>query len=781
MAYAAVLTRSAHAAGSDGTRVSASSEGSRREKKVDFPENLTPENEAPSSPPDPGSQPSRSILKKDGVEDKKAERERSAKEDTVVAITPRTLHDIYSSAIDLKSISDFNELLKVAMIELEKNDMEKHYIYAALHSSLRAKAATISPVALNSYANLLTRHAKRDLMSAEPSSNPAHTNAVISILKVVDYLFFTFSTASTIDTGLSNWFLNRGLEALENPETSRSVVGIYLHIFNYQKLPQGITSDMANRLFAIVMKGPKFLSPTIVCEYIAIYRLLLRNAPYMMMGKINEWLPFCFRHLADPNSSVQKQTLSVLQDSSLRFLGRADMAAATRSALSEQVSLPSMDERLFLVDVLCRQISTSLAINTGASTALCIWKTVLLSILQFGSNDRIYNWTHFENFLRLSKLGFNSANEETRIATIHGWKVPIFIYTETPFYQYPVDDMDTSISVVLHPFKLFETPSISSKVQNALLSSYYALLFTSLKAVPNLHLNNNQLTVVWEKVVGPVIQMMFRGNDSTIDAAVSIVSHLFSVGSHSSPVKGNNNNNTNKTTPRILNDSPILLDEIPSFPPRWVRSNVMKVLLLLNSIFKSGRNDKFVAMWSACLGSIRHVAQRDIRVSTETIDSIAGVGNFVRDCLKQELIDYDLVGRLIEETINSFGTNLLTNGTIEVCPETSIVFSKKGGASTKPGAISMDPMTYFFRIAIKYGSGPNSQKLLFTILNLFREKLPQSTTKYLRVLNVLNGIFETLTPDDYRAWKCVAYGIRQSMPQSIHFQDYQPILQWLLL
>ncbi|KAA8916135.1 hypothetical protein TRICI_001719 [Trichomonascus ciferrii] len=775
MAYAAVLSRSGHAAGSEDSE---RPEGGRREKKVDFPENLTPENEAPSSPPDPDSQPSRSILKKDGIEANDAEKERSANEEPVV-VTPRTLHDIYSSAVDLKSILDCNELLRVAMVELEKNDMEKHYIYAALHSSLRAKAATISPVTLSSSANLLTRHAKRDLINAEPTTNPAHTNAVISILKVVDYLFFTPSTASAIDSSLSNWFLNRGLEALENPETSRSVVGIYLHIFNYQKLPQGITSDMANRLFAIILKGPKFMSPTIVCEYIAIYRLLLRSAPYMMTGKINEWLPFCFRHLVDPNSSVQKQTLYVLQDSSLRFLGRADMATAARGTLSEQVSLPSMDERFLLVDVLSKQISTSLATNTGANTALSIWKTVLLSILQFGSSDRIYNWAHFENFLRLSKLGFNSSNEETRIATIQSWKVPIFVYTETPFYQYPVDDLDTSISVVLHPFKIFETLSISSRVQNSLLSSYYALLFMSLKGVPNLNLNSNQLAIVWEKLVGPVIQMMFRGNDSAVDAAVSILSHLFSVGSHSSPVKGSSN--ANKSPPRVLNDSPVHLDEIPSFPPRWVRSNVMKVLMLLNSLFKSRRNHKFVETWAAFLGSIRHIAQRDIRVSSETMDSIAGVGNFVRDCLKQVQVDYEMVGRLIEETVDAFGINLLSTGTIDVCPETSIVFSKKGGATAKPGAISMDPITYFFRIATKYGSGPKSQDLLFTILNLFSEKLPQGETKDLRIATFLNSTFESLTSDDYRAWKCVAYGIRQNMPQSVHFNDYQSIPQWLLL
>lgn len=775
MAYAAVLTRSARAADSESSEGSSSSEGSRREKKVDFHENLTPENQAPSSPPRPDSQPSRSILKKDGIEEgeERAENEKSqTREESNAAITPKTLHDIYSSAIDLKSITDFNELLKVAIIELEKNDMERHYIYAALHSSLRAKAATISPSVLCSNANLLTRHAKRDLMNAEPSSNPAHTNTVISILKVVDYLFFTFSTASAIDSSLSSWFLNRGLEALENPETSRSVVGIYLHIFNYQKLPQGITSDMANRLFSIVMKGPKFLSPTIVCEYIAIYRLLLRSAPYMMMGKVNEWLPACLRHLADPNSSVQKQTLTVLQDSCMRFLGRTDMGATTKATLSEEVSLPVMDEKLLLVDVLCKQISASLASNSGANTALCIWKTVLLLILQFGSNDRIYNWSHFEKFLRLSKLGFNSTNEETKVTTILSWKVPIFTYTETPFYQYPVDDMDTSISVVLHPFKLFETHSISTKVQNSLLSAYYALLFMSLKAVPNLNMNNSQLAIVWEKVVGPVIQMMFRGNDSTVDAAVSIICHLFSVGSHSSPAKSNNTK-----VPRILNDAPVFLDEIPSLPPRWVRSNVMKMLMVLNSLFKSGKNDKFLPMWSAFLSSIKHVAQRDIRVSTETMDCIAGIGNFIRDCLKQETIDYDLVGNLIEETVKTFGIGLVTDGTIEVCPETSIVFSKKGGASAKPDAISMDPITYFFRIATKYGSGPKSETLLFSILNLSCGK-QQNSTKYRKTLD---DIFENLTPNDYRAWKCVAYGIRQTIPESAYFPEYQPILQWLLL
>lgn len=767
-------------------------------KKVDFPENLTPDNnDSPSSPPDSSSRPEKSILKN---KDTNTASPLKSFNSSSPMVTAQTLHDIYSSAVDLDVIENIDDIVKVALSELEKNEGTegKNYTYAALHSSLRAKPHTPEQAGpfITKYGNALLRYSKRDIVALnDPYRNPAQANTLISILKVVDYLFFTCNAFSTIDTSLANWFLHRGLEALESQDTSRSVLGIYLHIFNYQKLPQGIGSDMCQRLLTIVIKGSRYPSPTIVCEYLAVYKLLMRNSTQLMLNRINDWLPYCFRSLAHVNSTVQKQALLVLQDATTRYLGRKELATCSMNTLSEDVVLPSPNgdettHNIPLIDVLCKQITTSLTMNSGVISALSIWKTVLIAVFQTSNlSEKIYNWSHFEKFVRLSKLGFNSDNGPIKCSTVSSWKVPIILYTySTPFYQYPSNELDTSILVLLHPFKLFET-SQSPKTFETLRSSFYSLLFMSLRSVPNLNQNSMQLSIVWDKIITPVCHMLLRSNEGRsnrliIDLLRRILNDI--PYRNNSPSKNSHPTNSSSRILRMLNDDfDIDVQDIPEYPSKWLRANVMRVLSMFSYVFKekSINQSSITSLWDSLLMSVNQVVKRDIKISLDTMDTIAGICNFVRDCLKQETPGiYALCNYLITSAIDTFGISLFTDFQLDVCPETSIVFAPSKRRASKPdqNIITIDPTEYLLRIIAKYCSTRygTAHELFESVLYKFK----QGCKNYSRFHKILLGLADSFDPYNFKFWAITANCIVtiDDCILNAKFEEYESFLLWLI-
>uniref|UniRef100_A0A060TGV3 ARAD1D33836p n=1 Tax=Blastobotrys adeninivorans TaxID=409370 RepID=A0A060TGV3_BLAAD len=666
----------------DSVAESPSSTPSASQKKVDFSD-VVPDQDPASSPPQRGCQPSKSILKNNA-------NVYEAEPPSDPSQGSNLLADIYSNSIVVQSLSNCDSVLVAAVQALEKNSDDPDgqlEAYAALSATLRAREGDISTEALKEHANSIVGFAKRDLVSVQSVNDTLNARLVVPLLRVVDYLFFTEEVAKDIDNDLSRWFLNYALSSIESPSTPKSILGIFLHIVNFQRLSKPLSQDMAARLLAAVTKGSKFTSPTITGEYIAIYRVLLHSTPNVMLSRVRDWLPACFNYLMDQNPFVQKRALSVIQECNKSFLGNraigkcviqyyeetSAMAMDSCEGSRSPSSSPSSEVPPTNIKMLSKRIEALLS-SGNARFAMQLWEAVILSALCYGPNskDTIQFWKGFEPILRISKAGLNFPNLGTKLITLSSWNVPIFVLTSVPFCQLAANDntgtMKTSIQVLLHPFKMIDKNPYSVSV--ALFKNLYAMLYASLRTQPNIHLNLRQWDIIWEYVVSPVANfcMMPSVPPETVTLCTNMILHLFDTSL------------TSKSTAsraKILS-SEIPLEEIPCIPPKWLRANAGTVFhTFLSSYFASPHtlwDEHCTRLWKSYLVGVKPIVQREVKTSFESLELVAAISNFIKSCWNRSDVGFEKCAYLIYTAIEQLGigcfseVSLVTNSSQFLSP-----------------------------------------------------------------------------------------------------------------
>lgn len=663
------------------------------QKKVDFSD-VVPDQDPASSPPQRGCQPSKSILKNNA-------HLYEAEPPSDPSQGSNLLADIYSNSIVVQSLSNLDSVLVAAVQALEKNSDDPDgqlEAYAALNTSLRTREGAISTRALKEHANSIVGFAKRDLLSVESVNDTLNARLVVPLLRVVDYLFFTEDVARCIDHDLSRWFLNYALSSIENPSTPKSILGIFLHLFNFQRLPKPLSQDMAARLLAAATKGSKFVSPTITGEYIAIYRVLLHTAPNVMLARIRDWLPACFNHLMDQNPFVQKRALSVIQECNKGFLGNRAIGKCVIQYYEETPAMaidspegepssndsPSSEMPPTNIKILSMRIEALLS-SGNVRLAMQLWEAVILSALCYGPNskDTIQYWKGFEPILRIVKAGLNFPHVGTKLVTLSSWSVPIFVLTSVPFCQMAANDntgtMKTNIQVLLHPFKMIDRNPYSVSV--ALFQNLYALLYASLRTQPNIHLNLRQWDIIWEYVVSPVANLCMSPSvpPETVTLCTNMIIHLFDTSVNSKPTASRT---------RILS-SEIPLEEVPCIPPKWLRANAGSVFhTFLSSYFASSGtmwDEHCTKLWKAYLVGVKSIVQREVRTSYESLELVAAIGNFIKSCWKRSDVGFEKCAYLIYTAVEQLGIGCFSEVSLVA---NSSQFLSPGSPTKRPSSMA---------------------------------------------------------------------------------------------
>jgi hypothetical protein len=190
--------------------------------------------------------------------------------------------------------------------------------------------------------------AKRDLQWSEASTNMLDSRIVLAILKVVDFLLFTDETAVSCDYDTARWFLMRGLEVLENENSSKAMVCSYTHIFYSQRLPRTLPNEMAYRLLSSLCTRTNFQSSNAAAEYLAAYRRLIQTHPSLMIAEAAKWVSPTIRSLVHVSSTVRHQALALVQECTKRLpsnkvIGRRVWVMFNEPEAADRQPLPLYD------------------------------------------------------------------------------------------------------------------------------------------------------------------------------------------------------------------------------------------------------------------------------------------------------------------------------------------------------------------------------------------------------------------------------------------------------
>lgn len=704
------------------------------------------------------------------------------------------LHDIYSSSIDFSQYDNLDSVLDTACSALAENIQGSHLcIYASLNTALRCKETNISTQFLTERANPLLLYAKRDLQLFEASSNKLDLRIVVQILKVADYLFFSEDIAIILDFELVKWFLLRGLDVMENNDSSKSVTAAYLHIFNYQRLPRSLSNDMALRLLkAITTRQPKFTSVGISSEYISVYRLLVQTNPSMMLAQVDKWLPTIIKSLVDPSSLVRHRALQAAQDVTSRFPANKTIGKSAIQLLESPESekkrlvlegepetchhqllhlytttedgssllngddrqqsstVSSTPTRLPYIVIFTKCLTDLLSSHGEGKTVMTILSSIILMIQTWGNSvdERIEKWQHIGKLLEVCKLGFNSPYLSTKTATISSWNTIIYIWTAQAFSQYPDQSgksasnvLSRNIIFLLHPFNKLIQES-RPVIAKSLLSTFYSLLNVCMRA-PSLSLQDKQWDITWELVLKPILIRILESPHLEIrNEAVRILTHVIDVRSPSPK--------TSSPRARLLNNGVVSLSEIPSFSGKWIKTKSSEVLsLLLMMMEKRCSHELCDKAWNAFLRSAKLVVQREIYTSQETMTQVTAICNFIYACCESKCAAYSNIAYYIHTSIDSIGLLPFSEESVQLDSSNKLTFNPQKGIKKLNNKIDRSaPVVFLWQWLFS----TQIDSYMFEVLaDEFLKFLSNRFSTRNKMLNFIAIVRETSEPH-YRLW-----------------------------
>lgn len=663
------------------------------------------------------------------------------------SVSPRSreptsvLSDIYSCSIDLTKYQNLDDVFEVAVDALHRNVKGKHLeIYAALMTLLRAKEKSVSTNSLISHGHKLLVFAHRDLEMAEASNNKLDIRIMIQILKLVDYLLYCEDIAVTLNQELAAKFLQKGLLALEDPSSPKSIIAAYLHLFNYQRLPKALSDDMATRLVLAVSSRPTLSSVGLLSEYLSTLKMLIQSHPNIMASHCANWVFLTLKSLVDSSSLVRQQALSVLQECNQKLMPNELVSSFIKQAFAEElesscsisaeqndiekvsegvhkalnvdVSVESeielsskaqqspMKEKKRFINVFQQRMCSLLAVSGEGKTVMSIWSAILTAVSKSGAelHERAEKWEYFPNMLAVSKAAFNSDIPSSKLAAIQSWKVVINICAESSGSQ--PDLLERKAAFLLHPL-LSLLPDTRPPVVKHVISSYIYLANNYMQAAG---LNNvNALCFIWKNLAVPFLSVYIRSPHVNNDKGAELLTQLLvgNVSTKSSPVfKDKHTDNTAD------------FSNLQSFPPKFLKTQLPLVLEFLGSLPQRVSWNDFEKVWNTILTSIRASMKREIHITRESMNQIAALCSFIA-ALPSQNISMHRIAAITSTLIDKLGMVPLFDRKLDVT-DGGFVVSSTPDKKAKDDSAATTPLVVLCR-SILSGHVDSDAELLETV------------------------------------------------------------------
>lgn len=606
-----------------------------------------------SSPPDKSSKPSRSILKQ-GINSSPIKPKNNREPLPQVAMTSpsaRLAEDAMSGHINVPAYQH-EELFNGCVKALQKNEYPDRN--AEYYNSINSIIKSLQPIKRRGYstvANALCKCAKRDLISVKGIGGTSQYQLVTIVTKVVTHILANRFLVVEVEPDLARWFITHSLDILEDEISSKGFVATHLNLINFQRIENPLTTESWHRLMAVLNKGSRFKSASLIAEFILGYKLLLKGNPTLFVQQSCKWIKSVMDALLDPNRLISNSALKVLLELKLFNHNEVSKQLIQWCNVYDEVNDITNFERLF------RHMNDRVMKDRQQDKIGCeLWAVFFMLFVNYGNSPiEGLESTRTDHWLEIAKNAIIKGDGQTRNKMLLNWSIVVYSLSARPLNSYGDKNniLDKAINAVLLPYNLMRAELKKKLDQGELLDEYTQSVFDNV-LVSTLHaflrptMPNDMVTIIWDRLLYNTLEFHQRFGLN--------LSKFFTRLLDTKP--------PNKVSSRseLLKNHAERDCIVYPLGGKWVRTHAAQVLSVLQKgyVFQNQSNK---SGWEIFCSTIRNVTSREVRISNETIECVTLICRFLQSCwdYTEESEKFSSFAHLVMTLVNSLDFALLMN------------------------------------------------------------------------------------------------------------------------
>lgn len=585
----------------------------------------------------------------------------------------------------------FAKMLQSVLTQLASQSVTNRLdAYLILNGSLQTYGDVPDTAALVQQLGLLTQFLARD-MAWKNSDGRLDTNIALQALKLTNVLLFNDNISAALDSDFRCFLVDRSINVTESTDTPKQIMKAHVHLLAQPKLQAAaMSASRADKILnALQTIDQRCSGNNVISTRLVIYQRLLEQAPTLMLTRAREWLEQTFHCMLSSISDVRGRAIDTCTKGGIRLGTQPHAAKAMSDFLDTEI-----DEGQSYYQYFSAKIIEMLGDKETAACVPRIWSAL---VLYFRNRRKpLEKWTGFRSWLVIIQKCLNSSDVMVRYEATLAWNK--LVYTATS---------DASLSTAM--MKMLKTPIVSGierrghdpfsrQIRQHAIDCYHNLLHYGLRP----SLSAQELESAWDVLVDPVLSSMIKASAKGQTTACRMICGLLS------------SNGGVWNANAALMATPIRSEDLPRLDPRWIRSNIAKVLTLLQPALRSSLwssqelNSAVHPAWAALMQTASDAGAQEVKTSNDLKQAIAhlvGVSRQLWSC-RSAPRDSDVNHfrsnyiSLLEAMISTIGPGHFTedflatsnSDLIEVAPTPSTKRSKHHSAPQSPIVLILGPL-----------------------------------------------------------------------------------------
>ncbi|TVY45861.1 Telomere length regulator protein [Lachnellula subtilissima] len=517
--------------------------------------------------------------------------------------------------------NSFAAMLESIVQQLAGKDRDsKQDAYIMLSGALKASENVPDRKALNSKMGLLLQFIMRDLTEkteAGKQDNPLVINALVLLSSFLQKPSITEAFTSDFPVA----FVDHAIKTFEDPQMSKEIVKHLMFAIAQQNFGVKVmSSERVGRLITAVNEIETYVKgKSIVMGQLNIYRTLLRQSRSQMLIH-TVWIEKVFTDMLSSNKDIRASAIEFGLESSYT-LGLESKASRSASNLFNL----EQDDGSKYADFYCARLKTMVEKKQDSACVPRIWSVMIL----FLRGKNLEQSPFLKLFLAVIQACFNTSDRPTKLEANYAWNR--LVYATRPGEK-TKNSKDTLAKLRRDPLVAqLKSRRSSSSERKAALGSVCNLLYYTL----NPSSTPPDLDLYWDEYVVNIIGQCLTPTNMTekpdqaqrdlMDACL-ILTSLF-----------------NSTIQRPWNENRAMIGfeqnsveakELPALDSKWLRRSSSRVFPVLSPLLQKlywdlGEDSQITNLLQAYITSIASPAAMEIKVSTDTLASLASIFDFL--------------------------------------------------------------------------------------------------------------------------------------------------------
>lgn len=480
--------------------------------------------------------------------------------------------------------------------------------YIAFCNTLRAYDDVPDWEAMEKKIPVLCGYLKRDLVAKMEDGGNPDSQLIQQAIKLLTIICWYERLVNAMDDQNASFFIQHAIQKIEEPQTSKASVTLYLHFLAQQRFPAPkiMTTERCNRIVtALETLDERVTGKSITKERIDIYYKLLSLSRSTMIARASDWMRNAFGGLLNHVKEVRTRSLIFLREAAM-VMGKEKSVARTISIIFNQ---DNEGKRMF--ESIRSRLEHFVKKEHEGQYVSQLWAVLLLLTQSFGDK-----WEFFTPWLRIIETCFNVSEPDVKVEAQLAWSKLIYVSNIGPNTQRKL------LELMCKPVEQYLDPknatSNTRKPRRAALSNVCVYLYYGFR--PNA--TPKQLSEIWDVVVVGLIQNLVLTGSEFMDGC-NILCSLFDGTAQKRWAED-----------RLLIGHPFMkVDEIPRLDPKWVRPNCDKVLKTVEAAIERAAwedNDDSPGarlLWKRFMRTLADAGSKEIKISPELMEAVSHIFN----------------------------------------------------------------------------------------------------------------------------------------------------------